>query len=57
MPYKIVPVKNHKFKVCDAHECLSKKGLPKKTALKQRIAVILSEHKKNPKKKISDLFY
>jgi len=49
MPYKIKEVKNQKYKVCkvdDPSECFSKKGLPKKTAKKQKIAIEISERRK-----------
>jgi len=49
MPYNIKKVKGG-FKVCDMKGiCLSNKPLPKKTALKQRIAVAISESKKSGK--------
>lgn len=49
MPYTIERV-GRGFKVCDqAGKCFSKKGLPKKTAQKQRIAIALSESRKTGK--------
>lgn len=49
MPYNIKKV-NGGFKVCDkVGMCLSNKPLTKKVALKQRIAVAISEHKKTGK--------
>ena len=45
MPYKIVPYK-YGFRVCKKDQpsvCFSKKPLTKKTALKQRTAINLSE--------------
>jgi len=49
MPYFIKPVGN-RFKVCDqAGKCFSNRGLTKKTAQKQRIAIALSESRKTGK--------
>lgn len=46
MPYNIKKVKEG-YKVCDNEgKCLSNKPLKKKVALKQRIAIAISEHKK-----------
>lgn len=47
MPYVIVPVGNG-YKVCKKNEptkCFSKKPLPQERAVKQRIAIILSERR------------
>ncbi len=49
MPYSIEAT-GRGYKVCDsAGKCFSKKGLPKKTAEKQRIAIAISEHRKTGK--------
>jgi len=49
MPYTIEST-GKGFKVCDsAGKCFSKKGLPKKTAEHQRVAIALSESKKTGK--------
>jgi hypothetical protein len=49
MPYTIER-SGKGFKVCDATgKCFSNKGLPKATALKQRIAIALSESSKTGK--------
>lgn len=46
MPYTIEKY-GRKFKVCDtAGKCFSKKGISKKMALRQRVAIALSESKK-----------
>lgn len=56
MPYSIERVKGG-FMVKDkkGHK-FSNKPLTKKMAEKQRIAVVLSEHKKYPERSISSLF-
>ena len=49
MPYELKKSKNDKFKVCkkdDKNVCFSKKGLPKKTAIKQMYAIKSSERRK-----------
>lgn len=49
MPYQI-EASGKGFKVCDnTGKCFSKKGLSKKTAERQRIAIALSESKKTGK--------
>jgi hypothetical protein len=49
MPYSIES-SGKGFKVCDtAGKCFSKKGLPKKSAERQRIAIAISESKKTGK--------
>ncbi len=49
MPYTIERSGNG-FKVCDDKmKCFSNKGLPKATAMKQRIAIALSESRKTSK--------
>ena len=49
MPYRIERSGNG-YKVCDDKmKCFSKKGLPLKTARKQRIAIALSEASKTGK--------
>lgn len=49
MPYKIKEVGTNKFKVCDPMRCFSKVGLSREQAMKQRIAIALSEHRKTGK--------
>lgn len=44
------------FKVCDKKRCFSNAPLSYGNAVKQRVAIALSEHKKNPKKPISYYF-
>ena len=54
MPYIIKQVAPRGYKVCKEVEpdhCFSKKPLPKKTATKQRIAIIISESKSSKKSK------
>ena len=48
MPYEIQPVENGLFKVCkvNSSKCFSKKGIPKKRAIKQMKAIQISEHLK-----------
>jgi hypothetical protein len=49
MPYELKKVKKDKFKVCkkdDKKICFSKKGLPKKTAVKQMYAIKASERRR-----------
>jgi hypothetical protein len=49
MPYELKKVKKDKFKVCkkdDKKVCFSKKGLPKKTAIKQKYAIEQSERRR-----------
>lgn len=48
MPYKIVK-EAEGFKVCSPKHCLSKKPMTKKAAMKQRVAVALSESRKSKK--------
>ena len=49
MPY-VIEKSGKGFKVCDtAGKCFSKKGLPKATALAQRVAIALSESRKTGK--------
>lgn len=55
MPYSIEKVKGG-FKVKDAKRYFSNKPLTKKVAEKQRIAIVLSENRKNPERSISSLF-
>jgi hypothetical protein len=47
MPYEIKHVKGG-YLVCDEKRCFSKKPITKKKAQKQRVAIAISEHKKNP---------
>ena len=54
MPYKIEKVRGG-FKVADANRYFSNKPLTKKNAISQRIAIVLSEHKKTGKS-IKSLF-
>lgn len=49
MPYFLKKV-NNGFKVCDENKCFSKNPLKKSNAIKQRIAIILNEKSKIPKK-------
>jgi len=51
MPYEIVEVEKGLYKVCkkDKSKCFSKKGLPKKKAIKQMKAIQISEHLKGGK--------
>ena len=54
MPYVIQQVAPRGYKVCKETEpthCFSKKPLPKKTATKQRIAIIISEKQRETKDK------
>jgi hypothetical protein len=44
------------FKVCNKKRCFSNAPLSYDNAVKQRVAIALSEHKKNPKKPISYYF-
>jgi hypothetical protein len=44
MPFQLVHTGGG-YKVCDDKRCYSKHVLPKKTAIKQRIAIALSEHR------------
>jgi len=49
MPYELKKVKKDKFKVCkkdDKKVCFSKKGLSKKTAIKQKYAIEQSERRR-----------
>lgn len=58
MPYKIVGEKNC-FHVKDMNKpshIFSKKCQTKKQAEKQRVAIILSEQRKNPKMNINKMF-
>lgn len=55
MPYMLKKV-NNGYKVCDASRCFSKNPMPKEHAMKQRIAIALSEHKKQPNKPINYFF-
>jgi hypothetical protein len=55
MPYAIKKVAGG-FKVCDKKRCFSNAPLNYSNAVKQRVAIALSEHKKNPKKAISYYF-
>lgn len=48
MPYKIEKVEGG-FKVCDSARCFSNKPMSKKKAIKQRIAIALSEQRKTGK--------
>jgi hypothetical protein len=55
MPYHIEAM-GKGFRVCDdSGKCFSKKGLPKKTAEKQRIAIAISESIRS-KKPVSSFF-
>ena len=57
MPYIITKVKDG-FKVCkrdDPTECFSKKGLPKKRAIKQMKAISISEHTGGAKKTLEEI--
>ena len=49
MPYKIVKEKGGFFVEDPKHHKFSNRPLAKQVALKQRIAIAMSEHKKNPK--------
>lgn len=49
MPYKIKEVPGGRFKVCDPSRCFSKVGLTREQAMKQRVAIALSEHRKTGK--------
>ena len=56
MPYSIEK-KGRGFIVCDDKmKCFSKHPLTKKTAMKQRIAIALSEHGKKPGTMMSSYF-
>lgn len=55
MPYLLRKVAGG-FKVCDSNRCFSKKPIPLKQAQKQRVAIALSEHAKNPNKPMSYYF-
>jgi len=55
MPYFLRKVAGG-FKVCDTNRCFSKKPIPLKQAQKQRVAIALSEHAKNPNKPMSYYF-
>jgi len=55
MPYFLRKVAGG-FKVCDTNRCFSKKPILLKQALKQRVAIALSEHAKNPNKPMSYYF-
>jgi len=48
MPYSIIP-QNKGYLVCDSNKCFSNKPISKKMAMKQRIAIAISEHKKTGK--------
>jgi hypothetical protein len=48
MPYRIEKV-GEGYKVCDPTRCFSEKPLPKKRAMKQRVAIVISEHKRTGK--------
>jgi hypothetical protein len=59
MPYELKKVQNRKYKVCkvdDPSECFSKKGLPKKTAKKQKMAIEISERRKRGGARNTDNF-
>lgn len=55
MPYFLKKVYGG-FKVCDANRCFSKKPIPLKQAKKQRVAIALSEHSRNPTHPINYFF-
>lgn len=55
MPYEIRK-SGTGFLVCDKKRCFSRSPLTKKKAQKQRIAIAISEHSKNPEKPIGSLF-
>lgn len=55
MPYLIKKVTGG-FKVCDSKRCFSKKPIPFKQAQKQRVAIALSEHSRNPTHPMSYYF-
>jgi hypothetical protein len=55
MPYTIEK-KGRGYMVCDERRCFSKKPITKAMAMKQRVAIALSEHKKNPKTPMSAYF-
>lgn len=55
MPYFLRKLANG-YKVCDANRCFSKKPISFKQAQKQRVAIALSEHSKNPTKPMSYYF-
>lgn len=55
MPYEIKHVKGG-YLVCDKTRCFSSRPLTKKKAEKQRIAIALSEHKKNPEVPMKNYF-
>lgn len=48
MPYELIRLEDGTYKVCkkDKSKCFSKKGIPKKRAIKQLKAIGMSEHKK-----------
>lgn len=59
MPYSIVPFK-YGFRVCkkdDKDKCFSNKPLPRKQAIKQMQAIIISENKNNNVIKINQRKY
>ena len=57
MPYKIIKKEKSYFvEDVKTHRKLSKKPLTKIDAERQRIAVVLSEHKKYPNKPIGSFF-
>jgi hypothetical protein len=58
MPFVIEKQPKGGFKVKDIHtgHKFSNRSLPKQIALKQRVAIALSEHKKNPNKPVSYWF-
>ena len=55
MPFEIKKVDGG-FLVCDKKRCFSRKPLTKKKAEKQRIAIAIGEHSKNPEKPIGSFF-
>jgi hypothetical protein len=55
MPYEIRKVDGG-FLVCDKKRCFSRKPLTKKKAQKQRVAIALSEHLKNPSEPMKSFF-
>lgn len=48
MPYSIIP-QNKGYLVCSEDKCFSKKPISKKMAMKQRVAIAISEQKKTGK--------
>jgi hypothetical protein len=57
MPYQIIKKgKSYFVEDVNTHRRLSKKPMTKLNAQKQRIAVALEEHRKNPQKPVGSFF-